>query len=170
MIAKETLARLGRRLVVMAATLAVIGVGAGTVQLAAQWRAGAAPLDTAPVSLTSASDDYVAQTERAADLATQMDGVARQVSSLQAALIAANGSVAGDAESATVLQVQLDGAAVKLTRTQKQLKLAQARLVALNQAAARQAALNRAAAASRSTGSTTAARTPEPREHEDDDD
>lgn len=170
MISKETLGRLGRRVAVMVATLAVIGVAAGTVQVAAQWRAEAAPLDTAPTNMTSISDDYAIEMERADDLTAQMHGVAAQISSLQAALITANGSVAGDAESATALQAQLDAASVKLTKTQKQLKLAQARLEALNRAAARQAALNRAAASSRSSGSTTAAKTPRPREHEDDDD
>ncbi len=170
MISKEALVRFGRRLVVMVATFAVIGAAVGTVQVAAQWRAEAAPLDTAPASMTSVSDEYVIETERADDIATQMSGVARQISSLQAAVITADGSVTGDTESAASLQAQLDAAALKLVRTQKQLKAAQARLAALNRAAARQAALNRAASSSRSNGSSTPAKTPAPREHEDDDD
>ena len=52
MMSREMLVRLGRRAVVLAATVAVIGVGVGVVQVAAQWRAEAAPLDTAPVGMT----------------------------------------------------------------------------------------------------------------------
>ena len=48
---RERFARLGRRIVVLAATVAVIGVAVGVVQVAAQWRAEAAPLDTAPVGM-----------------------------------------------------------------------------------------------------------------------
>ncbi len=140
---KELFLRLVRRAAVLVGTIAVIGVAAGTVQVAAEWRAASAPLDTAPVSMSSISDDFAVEEERAADLAGQMDGVAGQISTLQAALITANGSIAGDAANATTLQDQLTAAKVKLTSIQKQLKAAQARLEALNRAAARQAAANR---------------------------
>lgn len=150
---KELLVQLARRAAVLAATGAVIVVAVVSVQLAAEWRAAEAPLDAAPVGLTTIDDQYAIETERAADLEAQMAGVARQVSDLQAALITASGSVAGDADSATRLQDKLSSAKDKLTAIQKQLKAAQARLNALNQAAARQAALNRQAAAkSRSSG------------------
>jgi chromosome segregation ATPase len=149
---RETLVRLARRAAVIAGTIAVIGVAVGTVQVAADWRAASAPLDTAPVSLTSIEQDYAIERERADDLAAQMDGVAGQISSLQAALIAANGSVTGDTEAATDLGEQLAAAKAKLTSIQKQLKGAQERLEALNQAAARQAAANRAGARSTTGG------------------
>lgn len=142
---KASLARLARRGLILGATLAVIGVGAGTVQLAAEYRAAEAPLDAAPVSMSSIEQEYAIEEERAADIAAQVDGVAGQVSSLQAALIAAGGSVSTDAKTAVDLQAQLDAAKTKLTSMQKQLKAAQRRLEALNRAAARQAALNRAA-------------------------
>ena len=150
---RETLARVVRRVAVLAATLAVIGVAAGTVQVAAEWRAASAPLDTAPVSMSSITQDYAVETQRADDLGKQMDGVAKQISDLQAALITADGSVAGDTTSATGLKAKLGAATVKLTTLQKQLDQAQQRLQALNRAAARQAAANR------STRVTTAAPT-----------
>jgi phage baseplate assembly protein gpV len=171
MMSSETLVRLGRRVIVLAATVAVIGVGVGVVRVSAQWRTEAAPLDTAPASMTEVSDGYVIETERAADLATQLDGVAGQISVLQAALITANGSVDDDTQAAFELQAQLAAAKVKLTVLEKQLKVAQARLEQLNRAAARQAALNRAAGA-RSTGSSSnpAAAPPKAEDDEEADD
>ena len=168
MMSREVLVRLGRRAVVLAATVAVIGVGVGVVQVAAQWRADAAPLDTAPVGMTEISDDFAIEEERAADLADQMNGVAGQISGLQAALITANGSIDDDTQAATDLQGQLIAAKVKLTGLEKQLKLAQTRLEQLNKAAARQAALNRSAARSGGGGGSPAA-APQKHEEEDDD-
>ena len=167
---REMLARLGRRVIVLAATVAVIGVAVGVVQVAAQWRADAAPLDTAPVGMTTISDDYAIETERAADLADQMDGVAGQISGLQAALIAANGSIDNDTQTAAELQDQLAAAKVKLTGLEKQLKAAQVRLVQLNKAAARQAALNRSAATRSSGGGGRPPAGATPRHEEEDDD
>jgi hypothetical protein len=164
----EMLVRLGRRAIVLAATVAVIGVGVGVVQVAAQWRAEAAPLDTAPVGMTELSDDFAIEAERAADLADQMDGVAGQISGLQAALITANGSIDDDAQAATELQGQLAAAKVKLTVLEKQLKAAQTRLEQLNKAAARQAAINRAAGARSGGGGTST--TSRPAGEKDDDD
>ena len=144
---RDLLTRIARRALVLAATGAVIGVGVFTVQLASEYRAAEAPLDAAPVSLSSVSDQYAIEAARASDLETQIGGVAAQVSDLQAALIAANGSLGGDADTATMLRDQLASAKDKLTGMQKQLKAAQSRLDALNRAAARQAALNRQARA-----------------------
>jgi septal ring factor EnvC (AmiA/AmiB activator) len=165
---KERFDRLGRRLVVLAATVAVIGVAVGVMQVAAQWRAEAAPLDTAPVGMTTISDDYAIEIERAADLADQMDGVAGQISGLQAALISANGSIDDDTQAATDLQAQLAAAKAKLTVLEKQLKAGQKRLEQLNKAAARQAAVNRTAGA-RSGGGGAPAAAPPNHEEEDDD-
>jgi hypothetical protein len=159
---KASLARLARRGLVLAGTLAVIGLAAGTVQVASEWRAAEAPLDTAPVSMSTIEADFAIEEERAADIAARMDGVAGQVSSLQAALISAGGSVDTDVQAAVDLQARLDAATAKLTGMQKQLKAAQRRLEALNRAAERQAALNRNAS-SASSGSSSA------REREDDD-
>jgi chromosome segregation ATPase len=165
---KEMLVRVIRRAAVIAGTIAVIGVAVGTVQVAADWRAASAPLDTAPVSMSSIEQDYAIENERAEDLAGQMDGVAKQISTLQSALITANGSIAGDTANAEGLQDQLAVAKTKLTTIQKQLKAAQARLQALNNAAARQAAANRSSSSRRSTSSTSQTQTRE--EHDDDDD
>ncbi len=168
---REMLVRLGRRAAVLAATVAVIGVGVGVVQVAAEWRAGTAPLDTAPVGMTELSDEFAVEEERAADLAVQMDGVAGQISGLQAALITANGSVDDDTQAATELQGELAAAKVRLTVLEKQLKAGQTRLEQLNKAAARQAALNRSAAtrSSGGGGGSRPAATPEHEEEEDDD-
>jgi hypothetical protein len=168
MMSREMLVRLGRRAIVLAATVAVIGAGVGVVQVAAQWRADAAPLDTAPVGMTTISDDYANETERAADLANQIDGVAGQISGLQAALITANGSIDNDTQAATDLQGQLAAAKVKLTVLEKQLKAGQKRLEQLNRAAARQAAINRAAGTRSGGGATSTA--PRPVGGKDDDD
>jgi chromosome segregation ATPase len=149
---RELLVRVGRRVLVLAATLAVVGIAIGTIQVAAEWRAAAAPLDTAPAGMSTIADDYAAETERSQDLTARMDGVARQISELQVALIAANGSIEGDVDTATGLQAELDAAKAKLTAIQKQLKAAQGRLEQLNRAAARQAALNRAAATQARSG------------------
>jgi chromosome segregation ATPase len=142
----------------------------GVVQVAAEWRAGTAPLDTAPVGMTELSDEFAVEEERAADLADQMDGVAGQISGLQAALITANGSVDDDTQAATELQGELAAAKVKLTVLEKQLKAGQKRLEQLNQAAARQAALNRSAGARSSGGGGAAKATPRPAGEKDDDD
>jgi uncharacterized phage infection (PIP) family protein YhgE len=144
---RQTLVRFARRVLVLGATVAVIGVAAGTVQVAAQWRSDTAPLDTAPVGVTTISDDYTTQTTRAADLAAQMRGVAKQTSDLQAALITASSGVGGQHDGAAQLKDQLAAAKLKLDTIQAQLKGAQDRLTALNKAAAQQAALNRAASA-----------------------
>jgi chromosome segregation ATPase len=140
---KETFGRFVRRAVVLVGTIAVIGVAVGTVQVAADWRKASAPLEAAPVSMTTISDSFAVEDERAGDLASQMDGVAVQISTLQQALITANGSINGDTANAHGLQSQLAKAKAKLTSIQKQLKAAQVRLQALNNAAARQAAANR---------------------------
>jgi chromosome segregation ATPase len=166
----ERLALLRRRIVVLAVTVAVIGVAVGVVQVAAQWRAEAAPLDTAPVGMSEISDDFAIEADRAADLADRMDGVAVQISGLQAALIAANGSIDDDTQAATELQGQLAVAKLKLTVLEKQLRAAQARLELLNRAAARQAALNRAAGARSTGGGTTRAAAPPEHEDEEEDD
>jgi chromosome segregation ATPase len=165
---KEMLVRLARRAIVLAATIAVIAVAAGTVQVAAQWRAAEAPLDAAPVSMGTLQDQFAAEDQRAGDLAGQVDGVATQISTLQSALVAANGSVADDTQSATDLQAQLAAAKTKLAGLQKQLKAAQARLGELNRAAARQAALNRSGGGGGGAAAATPARqTPEPHETEE---
>jgi chromosome segregation ATPase len=169
MMSRETLVRLARRTIVLGATVAVIGAAVGTVQLAAQWRADAAPLDTALISMSTIEDQAAIEQGRSDDITNQMGGVAAQVSELQAALITANGGVNGQAKSAAALQAQLKAAKAKLTTLQKQLKAAQQRLQALNAAAARQAAINRAAA-HRSSGGSSATATPRPPEHEGGDD
>lgn len=165
---RDLLARIARRALVLAMTGAVIGVGAFTVQLASEWRAAEAPLDTSPVSLSAISDQYAIESERAAALETEIGGVATQVSDLRAALIAATDSLDGDADSAEMLRDQLAAAKDKLTSMQKQLKAAQGRLDALNRAAARQAALNRQAATTRSGGGGSGGEGDDDDEHDDD--
>jgi len=152
----ELLRRLARRALVLALTLAVIGVGVGTVQVAARWRAEAAPIDTAPVGMDAIGADVAAELDRTATLSSQVDTVAGQIGDLGTAVSTAQQSISGDSENAHALQKQLDQAQARLKVVQKQLKAAQARLDALNAAAARQAALNAAAAragSARSSGS-----------------
>jgi chromosome segregation ATPase len=134
-------------------TCAVIAAGVFTVGLAARWRAEAAPLDVAPVAMSQLDADLAAEAVRSTDLTGQVSDVAGQVAMLRGALVAAGDTVTSDTGSAQALQARLDKAKTKLARLQGQLKAAQRRLAALNDAAARQAALNRAAAQRSSTSS-----------------
>jgi septal ring factor EnvC (AmiA/AmiB activator) len=152
---RDALNRLVRRTLVLAATGAVLGAAVVTVQVAAAWRAESAPLDTAPVSMSSIGTDMEAEVARTEALSGQVDDVASELSSLKTALQTANGAMSGDAANATKLQGQLAAAKTKLDALQSQLKGAQTRLASLNRAAARQAALN--AAARRTTPTTVAA-------------
>ena len=153
---KQTLARLGRRALVLAATGGVLAMAVVTVQVAAAWRADIAPLDAQPVSVSSLDASAVTESDRTKELTGQVEGLAKQLDDLTAAISAADGSVEGDLENAAALQAQMDAATAKLSTLQGQLKTAQARLKALNAAAARQAALNKAAkAAAASSGGST---------------
>ncbi len=141
----DLLRRLMRRAIVLALTLTVIGVGVGTVQVAARWRAESAPIDVAPVGMDTIAADAATEVDRTATLSDQVDGVAGQIADLGGALTTANQGISGDSENAQALQKQLDQAKSRLQTIQKQLKAAQARLDALNAAAARQAAANASA-------------------------
>ncbi len=156
---RELLGRVFRRIVVLALTIAVIGVGVATVQVAARWRAEAAPIDVAPVGLDTIAAAAASESDRTSSLAGQIDGVAGQIADLSGALTTANEGISGDSDNALALQKQLAKASAKLQAIQKQLKAAQARLDALNAAAARQAALNAAAARTPARSSATAAPT-----------
>ncbi len=163
---RQTLARLGRRALVLAATGGVLAVAVVTVQLAAAWRADIAPLDAQPVSVSSLDASAVAESDRTKELTGQVEDLAKQLDDLTAAVSAAGGSVEGDLANAAELQAQMDAATAKLTTLQGQLKTAQARLKALNAAASKQAALNRAARAAAPSGGGSAGGG----EREDDDD
>jgi septal ring factor EnvC (AmiA/AmiB activator) len=141
----ELIQRVARRVIVLGLAVAVIGVGVATVQVAAQWRADAAPIDTAPVSMDSIAGDASYETDRTSQLSSQLDSVASQLADLGAAVSAANDSIAGEAGHARSLQKQLTDTKARLTTLQKQLRSAQKRLDALNAAAARQAAINASA-------------------------
>jgi chromosome segregation ATPase len=149
----DVINRMVRRALVLAATAAVIGVAVVTVQVAAAWRAEAAPLDTAPVAMSAINTDMEAEVARTTALSGQINDVASQLSTLKGAVLTANDAVASDAENAATLEGQLAVTKTTLEKLQSQLKGAQARLVALNKAATRQAALN--AAARRSSAATT---------------
>ena len=153
----DLVARIVRRAAVLAATIAVLGLGVLTVQTAAQWRADAAPLDAAPVAMTTINAELSTEADRTASLGGQIDDVEKQITDLKTALYTANGAMAGGSQNAQLLQAQMNAAKAKLTALQGQLKGAQARLAALNQAAARQAAMN---AAARSSNSARAAAQP----------
>lgn len=148
----DLIRRLLRRAAVLGATVAVIAAAAGTVKVAADWRAAAAPLDTAPAGMDSISAEFVSETDRTSVLTGQVDDVASQLTDLQAAVEQANGQVGGDAKTADQLRTDLAAAKAKLATLQGQLKAAQARLAALNRAAARQAALNASKPAATSGG------------------
>ena len=142
----ELRGRLVRRAIVLAMTGAVLATGSLAVSLAAQWRAENAPLDTAPVGMSQLDTELAAEALRSSDLTGQISDVAGQVATLRGALLTAGDTVSSDADGARALRVKLDKASAKLAKLQGQLKAAQRRLAALNDAAARQAALNAAAA------------------------
>lgn len=151
---QNALSRLVRRAIVIGATLAVIGIGVGTVKIAGDWRSAAAPLDAAPVGMDSVNAQLVSETQRTGALSDQIGSVAGQVATLQAALVEADQHVSGDTKTAVTLKQQLADARAKLDALQAQLKAAQTRLASLNQAAARQAALNAAAPVTTTTTTT----------------
>ncbi len=142
---REFLNRLVRRALVLGATLAIIGVGVGTVKVAADWRAASAPLDTAPAGMSTINAQLVSETDRAGALTEQVTTVAGQIEDLRGAVAQAGDHVTGDTRSAEKLKADLEAAKQKLSTLQGQLKAAQDRLAALNRAAARQAAANAAA-------------------------
>lgn len=142
---RELLNRLVRRALVLGATLAVIGVGVGTVKVATDWRAASAPLDTAPAGMSTINAQLVSETDRAGALTEQVTTVAGQIEDLRGAVAQAGDHVTGDTRSAEKLKADLEAAKQKLSTLQGQLKAAQDRLAALNGAAARQAAANAAA-------------------------
>jgi chromosome segregation ATPase len=152
------LRRIARRVIVLGATVAVLGIAVGTVKVAADWRAADAPLDVAPMSMEAIDAQLAAESERSSMLSDDIGSVSSQVASLQAALLEAGDHMAGDTQTAENLQAQLKAAKAKLETLQAQLKAAQSRLAALNRAAARQAAAN-------SGGSTSGSA---PREPDDD--
>jgi chromosome segregation ATPase len=143
----EFLSRLVRKAVVLGATLAVMGLAVGTVKVAADWRAAAAPLDAAPVGMETLSAQLVSENDRASWLSEQMGSVAGQVATLQSAVLDANSHVSSDSQSADALKQSLAATKAKLDTLKGQLAAAQARLAQLNAAAARQATLNAAAKA-----------------------
>jgi hypothetical protein len=141
--------RLVRRLGVIALTVGVIGIGVGTVRLAAQWRAEAAPLDVSPVSMDTIVEAAQIESDRATQLSAAVDEMAGQIGDLSAALSTADSNASSDEAHVQALQQQLDRTTAKLKSLQSQLRAGQERLTQLNAAAARQAALN---AAARSSG------------------
>ena len=163
---RDMINRMARRALVLAATAAVIGVAVVTVQVAAEWRAEAAPLDTAPVAMSAIDGDMEAEAARTEALSGQIDEVAGQLATLNGALLTANDAMTADAENAATLQGQLAEVKTRYEKLQSQLKGAQARLAALNRAAARQATLN--AAARRSSAATTKAASAPAGGHDDD--
>ena len=165
----ELRGRLVRRTLVLAMTLGVIVAGVFTVGLAAQWRAESAPLDVAPVAMSQLDADLAAEAVRSSDLGGQISDVAGQVATLRGALVTADDTVSADAGSAHALEAKLHAASKRLARLQGQLKAAQRRLAALNDAAARQAALNRAAAQQSTAGSSGSATSSSSGSGEDDD-
>ena len=165
----ELRGRLVRRTLVLAMTLGVIVAGVFTVGLAAQWRAESAPLDVAPVAMSQLDADLAAEAVRSSDLGGQISDVAGQVATLRGALVTADDTVSADAGSAHALEAKLRAASTRLARLQGQLKAAQRRLAALNDAAARQAALNRAAAQQSTAGSSGSATSSSSGSGDDDD-
>jgi septal ring factor EnvC (AmiA/AmiB activator) len=149
---RELVNRMLRRGLVLGASIAVIVAAAGTVKVAADWRAADAPLDVAPVGVETINARLVSETDRAGVLAEEIDTVAAQIDDLRSAVASADQQVTDDTEGAQALQAELAAAAKKLETLQGQLKAANERLSALNRAAARQAAAN-AAARSSSSGS-----------------
>ena len=146
--------RLARRAAVLAMTLAVVGVGAMTVKVAADWRAASAPLDAVPVAVSSLDAQLASETDRAVTLASQVSDVAGQLETLRTAVDEASQHVSGDADTATKMKADLAATTARLADLQAQLAAAQARLAALNAAAAQQGAAG--ATTSTSTSSTTA--------------
>jgi septal ring factor EnvC (AmiA/AmiB activator) len=149
---RELVNRVARRALVLGASVAVIAAAAGTVKVAADWRASDAPLDVAPVGVETINAQLVSETDRAGVLAEEIDAVADQIADLRSAVASADQQVTDDTNGAEALNAELAAAAKKLETLQGQLKAANDRLSALNRAATRQAAANSAAKSTSSSG------------------
>jgi septal ring factor EnvC (AmiA/AmiB activator) len=163
---RDLVNRLLRRGLVLGASIAVIAAAAGTVKVAADWRAADAPMDVAPVGVETINAQLVSETDRARVLAEEIDAVAAQIADLRSAVASADQQVTDDTEGAKALEVELAAAAKKLETLEGQLRAANERLSALNRAAARQAAAN---AAARSSSSGSGGESEDDDEDEDDD-
>jgi peptidoglycan hydrolase CwlO-like protein len=119
-----------RRTLIAVATGAVLAVAVGTVRVAADWRAAAAPLDAPPVSAQALQAQLADELARAQALSAEIDSLGGQINDLESVLATAGDRVGGDTVAAETLKSDLDVAKQQLTSLQKQLKAAQARLAA----------------------------------------
>ena len=139
----STVRVVARRAAVTVGVVGSLGLGAATIDAAAQWTAAAAPMQAPPVSAESLASQLANEQARGTDLQSRLEAAITQASQVQAALDAANARIATDGGTAKALRTQIAAAEKKLAALNKQ---AAATTAALKAAAARQAVMARPAA------------------------
>jgi chromosome segregation ATPase len=136
----STIEVVARRAAVTVGVVGSLGLGAATIDAAAQWTAAAAPMQAPAVSAESLASQLANEQARGTDLQSRLQAATTQAAEVQAALDAANARIPTDDGTAKALRAQITAAEKKLVALNKQAATAAA---AMKSAAARQAAAAR---------------------------
>ena len=120
-----------RRAAVTVGVLGSLGLGAATIDAAAQWTAAAAPMQAPPVSAASLASQLATEQARGTDLQSRLQAAITQASQVQAALDAANARIAADGGTAKALRAQITAAEMRLAALNGQAAAAAASLRAV---------------------------------------
>lgn len=105
-----------RRLLTVAAVIAALVLGFGSIRAAAAWTAASAPLTVAPVSVSTLQARLTDEQSRSAVLQQQLQALESQSTDLASALEAANARIDADASHAKDLAAQLKTAKQRLAK------------------------------------------------------
>ena len=129
----STVKVVARRAAVTVGVLGSLGLGAATIDAAAQWTAAAAPMPAPPVSAASLASQLANEQARGSDLQSRLRAAIAQASQVQAALDAANARIVADGSTAQALRTQIAAAQKKLAALNAQAAAAAASLKAAAQ-------------------------------------
>lgn len=113
-----------RRLLTVAAVIAALILGFGSIRAAAMWTAASAPLTVAPVSVSTLQSRLTDEQTRSAALQQQLDALESQSTDLASALQAAHARIDADASHAKDLATQLKTAKQRLAKLEATITLA----------------------------------------------
>ena len=116
-----------RRSLTFTGSVAALVLGFVAIQAAAAWTADAAPLSTTPVSATTIESKLNVEQSRSDDLHGQLSDLAVNSGQLSAALQAAQARIDADTAHAAQLEKDLKVAKAKLAALQQSIRLAAAR-------------------------------------------
>ena len=103
-----------RRTVVVVGVAASLLLGVVSIRAAAAWTAASAPLEAAPVSVASVTDQLAREQARSAELQAQLDDLVARSTELTQVLEAAQARIATDASTAKGMRARLAAAEKKL--------------------------------------------------------